>query len=170
MFILDRSPKNNNEFIRLVHFLKEILVVCKSLDIEPVLSGSLAVFAYTKNQTLRVNDIDLACSEHDFPRIIKMLDNEHIEFRLKDWHVLQVWQDDLKVEFDSMEHWMQNLSTDYEILQLDTLSLKMVSLADLQALYARGLAATANQSDANAAAKQQALQSKVDLLREALDR
>ena len=65
--------------------------------------GTLAVFAYTKNQNINVNDIDFACSETNFPRIISVLEERSISHRLKEWHMLQILKDDLKVELDSIE-------------------------------------------------------------------
>lgn len=45
---------------------------------------------------MEVDDIDLACSELEFPRIIGALDANGIAHELKDWHVLQALRDDLK--------------------------------------------------------------------------
>jgi hypothetical protein len=60
MITLNGVPKNTDEYIRLAIFIKEILDICKDLDITPILDGSLAVFAYTKNRDMDVKDIDLS--------------------------------------------------------------------------------------------------------------
>jgi hypothetical protein len=114
--IRNERPKNRAHFSRLLEFCKEILSVCNDLGIAPILSGSLAVFAYTRNQAIRVNDIDLACSERDFPRLSRALGERGIAYELKAWHVLQARRDDLKVEFDSLEYWMAGLSEVLETL------------------------------------------------------
>ena len=76
--IQSKHPKNSAHFSRLLGFCQEVVVVCQSLDIEPVLNGSLAVFGYTQNEAMRVNDIDLACSEREFPRLSRALDAKGI--------------------------------------------------------------------------------------------
>jgi hypothetical protein len=68
--IRNKHPKNRAHFSRLLEFCKEVVAICQDLDIEPVLNGSLAVFGYTQNQAMRVNDIDLACSEPAFPNAL----------------------------------------------------------------------------------------------------
>ena len=168
MIVLDILPKNKQTFLRLVDFLGEVIDICNLLDVEPVLSGSLAVFAFTKNQALSVHDIDLACLEKDFSRIIEVLQENEVEFRLKEWHVLQVWKEGLKIEFDSMEHWMNDISTDYETLQLENITLKMVNAVDLRELYRRGLTDTADQSNENHETKHNTLRRKYEMLNKAL--
>ena len=145
--IRNKHPKNIKHFSRLLEFCKEIVAICNDLDIVPVLNGSLAVFGYTQNQGMKVNDIDLACSELDFPRLGRALDAQGIASELKEWHVLQTHKGDLKVEFDSMEHWMADLPEDYNTLMIDGYTFKVVSLSSLKELYRRGLEATANWSD-----------------------
>jgi hypothetical protein len=53
-------PKKGAHFPRLIAFGKEVVSICDDLDVELVLNGSLAVFAYTHNQAMRVND-GVAC-------------------------------------------------------------------------------------------------------------
>jgi hypothetical protein len=145
--IQSKLPRNRAHFSRLLEFCREVVVICQDLDIEPVLNGSLAVFAYTKNEGMRVNDIDLACSEFAFPRLSRTLDAKGIVCVVKEWHVLQARRDDLKVEFDSIEYWMAGLAQDYDTLVIEGCALKVVSLSSLKELYKRGLEATASQSD-----------------------
>ena len=58
--IRDERPRNREHFARLLEFCQEVVAICDELDITPMLSGSLAVFGYTKDQAMEVNDIDLA--------------------------------------------------------------------------------------------------------------
>ena len=145
--ILEQRPKNKRHFSRLLDFYKEVAAICHSLGIVPVLSGSLAVFGYTKNPAMVVNDIDLACSELEFPRIVNALKASEVTYKLKEWHVLQLLKGDLKVEFDSMERWMKGLPDDHSTLVIDGYSFKVVSLSSLKELYKRGLEATTHQND-----------------------
>jgi hypothetical protein len=162
--IQSEHPASKVHFSRLLEFGKEILTICSHLDITPILSGSLAVFGYSRNQTMRVNDLDLACSERDFPRLSQALEAQGIAYELKEWHVLQVRRDDLKVEFDSVEYWMGDLPEDYDTLMIAGCTFKVVGLASLRELYRRGLVATAGQSDADNRTKHTAIAAKYELL------
>ncbi len=148
--IRNERPKNREHFARLFEFCKQVIAICSDLEITPVLNGSLAVFGYTQNQAMRVNDIDLACSELEFPRLCRALGAKGMAHELKEWHVLQVHKDDLKVEFDSIEHWMAGLSGGYNTLTIDGYTFQVVGLSDLRELYRRGLEATDGQSDERA--------------------
>lgn len=136
-------PRNKEHFSRLLAFCSEINAVCANLGMEPVLTGSLAVFAYTRDGEMEVNDIDLACSEQEFSRLGRALEAQGIAHEIMPWHVLQARRDDLKVEFDSMEHWMAGLPQDYDTLVIGGLNFNVVGLASLRELYRRGLEATA---------------------------
>jgi len=160
--IRNKRPKNRKHFSRLLEFCKLVIAICHDLDIEPVVTGSLAVFGYAQNQAMRVNDIDLACSELEFPRLCKALEARGIAHELKEWHVLQARKDDLKVEFDSMEHWMADLPEDYDTLMIGGYALRVVGLSSLRELYRRGLLATAGQS--NEQAKYSAIAEKYETL------
>ena len=64
----DERPQNRDHFIGLLELHWEITLACAGLRMIPLLTGSLAVFGYTRNRAMRVNDIDLACSESAYPR------------------------------------------------------------------------------------------------------
>src|ERR1041384_6144520 len=105
MVVLNHFPKDKDRFLRLIEFCKEVLNICNAVGISPILNGSLAVFAYTGSEAINVNDVDLACSETEFPKLITALQERSISYKLKEWHVLQILKDDLKVELDSIEYW-----------------------------------------------------------------
>jgi hypothetical protein len=109
--------------------------------------GSLAVFAYTKAQDFEINDIDLDCSEVEFPRINAALDAKGIKHRLREWHVLQVLKDDLRIELGSTEYWNSDLPTECETLRIGGRFVKLLGLGSLKALYKRGLDNTAGNLD-----------------------
>ena len=94
---------NREHFSRLLRFCSEVMAVCAEVGITPVLSGSLAVLGYAQDSTMEIHDIDLACSELEFARLGRALQEKGIHSELRLWHVLQVLRDDLKVEFGSME-------------------------------------------------------------------
>jgi hypothetical protein len=124
-------------------FADDVLAVCDALGIEPVMDGSLAVRAYTQDPTITVRDIDLNCSEDDFPRLQRALEEAGIFCEIQDWHVLQARREGLKVEFGATEFWMQGICGPYETLQLGNHTVRMVNLEALRELYQRGFDATA---------------------------
>jgi hypothetical protein len=164
MMTLNRYPENKDKFIRLVAFLKETLDTCHALNITPVLNGSLAVFAYTGDEALAVNDVDLACPEAEFPRVIQVLEEKGIHYKLCAWHVLQILRDDLKIELDSIEYWYTGLPMDCETLEIDGCKLQMLNRSSLKEFYKRGLEDRANKTEENEKRKYEALKAKFEAL------
>jgi hypothetical protein len=164
MIQVDALPRNREHFLQLLAFAKVVVDISKEIGVEPVASGSLALFAYTNNLDLSVNDIDLSCIESAFARIRKALNEHDIEWNLTEWHVLQALRGDLKVEFDSREIWINDLEQDYETLQIQDLQVRVIGLNDLSEMYRRGLNATASSDDDDVRSKHDALRVKYDAL------
>ena len=169
MVTLHHFPKNKDKFPRLIEFFKEVLDICDELNIAPVLNGSLAVFIYTENQEMNVNDVDLSCSEMDFPGIMNALEARGIEYKLMEWHVLQVLKDDLKVELDSVEYWYKDLPTDCVTLQVDNHKVNMLTLSSLKEFYRQGMKDRAVKTDVNEKIKYEALKLKFEALEKVKD-
>ena len=144
--------------------MKKVLDICHDLAITPVLNGSLAVFVYTGNQAMSVNDVDLSCSEAEFPKVMGVLEERGISYRLKEWYVLQILKDDLKIELDSMEYWYKDFAIDYETLQIDDYQVKMFGLKSLRECYRRGMKDSAEKTDENERRKYAALKEKYETL------
>lgn len=140
-------PKNKDKYLKLIKFLKEVLPVCQSLNIEPILDGSLAILAHTKSSELIVNDVDFSYPEKDYPRLVKALNRVSINAEVKEWHVLQARKDNLKIEFSDIEHWYKGIPTRHEILIIDDLKIKMLDLDSLIAYYRKGLDDTKDNRD-----------------------
>jgi hypothetical protein len=157
-------PRNADHVRRLLDFAPDVLAVCDDLGIEPILDSSLAVFAYTREPSLEVHDIDLACPEADFPRLQESLEARGIECRSKPWHVLQAHRNGLKIDFGASEHWNQDLPEDTECVRVGDLTFRAVSLGALRELYRRGLADTEGKSDAASVAKHASYTEKLQLL------
>ena len=164
MVVLNHFPKDKDRFLRLIEFCKEVLKICNDLGISPILNGSLAVFAYTGSEDINVNDVDLACLETEFPKIITALQERSISYKLKEWHVLQILRDDLKIELDSMEYWYKNLPMEYETLQLGSYKINMLSLNSLKEFYRQGLKDRVNKTDENEKIKYEDLKLKFEAL------
>jgi len=107
--ILKKYPQKKEKVIRLLDFLSEILEICKDINVNPILDGSLAVFLYSQNEQIIVNDIDLTYSERGFPKILKALSSKGINAEIKEWHVLQCRKKDMKVEFCDPDYWYPNV-------------------------------------------------------------
>jgi hypothetical protein len=157
-------PQNRDHFAGLLELYKEVSLACAGLRLTPLLTGSLAVFGYTRNRAMRVNDIDLACSESAFPPLSAVLAERGMEVRVRAWRVLQVHKADLKVELDSLEYWFAGVPTDFETLVIDECVFNVVRLSSLKELYRRGLEETAQQRDAVDRAKHVAIAEKYALL------
>jgi hypothetical protein len=155
------TPRNQQYFIRLMSFAREVVGVCDEVGIKPILSASLAVFAYTQNPTMEVHDVDLSCSESHFPRLRQALEARGIDCRMTSWHVLQAVKDDLKVDFDATEHWMQDIPERYEIAKIGNIQFWTVSVDGLRELYRRGLVDTADKVDGNNQIKHRAMKEKL---------
>lgn len=161
---LSHFPGNKEKFVRLIGFFKEVLDICGELNINPVLNGSLAVFAYTGNHEMDVNDVDLACSETEFPRISSALEERCIGYKLKQWHVLQIFRNDLKVELDSVEYWYKGLPMDCETLQVDNYQVSMLDLHSLMEFYRQGMKDRVVKTGENERMKYEALKLKFEAL------
>ncbi len=139
----DMSKQADDRVSQLLAFANDVLTVCDALGIDPVLDGSMAVRAFTQDLTITVRDIDLNCSEDEFPRLQRVLEETGIFCEIQDWHVLQARRDGLKVEFSAIEFWMDGISGPYETLQVGNRAVRMVSRGALRELYQRGFDATA---------------------------
>lgn len=147
MIEVTSTPRNADHVRRLLDFARDVLAICDALGIDPILDSSLAVFAYTRDPSLEVHDIDLGCPEADFPRLRAALEARGIECRLKPWHVLQAHRDGLKIDFGATGHWNQNLPEGIEHARFGDITFRMVSLDALRELYRRGLADTEGKPD-----------------------
>jgi hypothetical protein len=164
MIAINSFPRNKDHFTRLAIFAREILDICKNLNITPILDGSLAVFAHTKNPDMDVNDIDLSCSEAEFPKLIIALESRGISYQLREWHVLQITQGDLKIELGSQEYWLKDLAIDLDTLQTDGYAVKILSLNSLKELYRRGMDDRAKWDTENDRLKHERLKAKYEAL------
>lgn len=136
MKIINIYPQNKEKFIQLISFTKEILDICKKLDIRPVAYGSLAIFAYTKNKKISVNDIDFLIPQNNFKKIIPELIKKKIKYRYSTkWYVLQIFKGNLKIEMDSVEFWQKDLSNKFNDFNFNGLNIRVISLNNLINIY-----------------------------------
>ncbi len=136
MIVLDEYPLNKKHFFKLKEFFKEVVQILKEAKSKPVLYGSLGVLAHTNDRTIEVNDIDLLVKEKYFEKIIELLEEKDVGFRHdKKWHVLQIFKEDLKIEIDSIDYWQPKLAKEYDIIKIDGLKMKILTLKSLKEVY-----------------------------------
>lgn len=164
MIEVTTTPRNRKHFSRLMAFAREVLEACDEVGVEPIVSASLAVFAYTRNPALEVHDVDLSCSESHFPRLRQALEERGIDCRITSWHVLQAVRADLKIDFDATEYWMQDIPEHYERARIGDVQFWMVGVDGLRELYRRGLVDTAGKIDDNRQVKHRAIAEKLRAL------
>ena len=91
------------------HLEREFAVV-PSISTIQRLNGSMAVYAYTNDQSLEVLDLDLSCTEAAFPALLNALEAHSMSANVTNWHVLQVRDESMQVEIDSEETWMAGIN------------------------------------------------------------
>lgn len=157
-------PQNDDHVRRLIGLCRKVMTVCDELGIRPILGGSMAVFIYTFDRDLAVYDLDLSCSEECFPDLQKSLEARSMSTDVTEWRVLQVRDEDLKVEFDSQEKWMSGLDFTTKEADLYGLRMSVIDKSSLQELYRRGVDALAKENDPNEQTKSISLRVKYALL------
>jgi len=73
-------PKNKQYFKELIPFTKQILLICKTNKISTVIYGSFAHFYHTKDEGMKVNDIDIIIPREGLKKLIKLLKKNKIKF------------------------------------------------------------------------------------------
>lgn len=164
MITLVGFPKNKEKYVRLLEFFGEVLGICEVFGITPILDGSLAVFVYTKNLDMEVNDVDTSISETDFSKVIKVLRERGITYKLKEWGVLQVWRGDLKIELGSAERYLKDMPNDYENIEIASHKIKMLSLKTLTTFYKQSMDERAKSDLESDKVKYERLKSRYELL------
>ena len=114
MIEVKNYPKNKNHIIALFDFYKKINEICLSLNIKPICWGSLIYFGYSKDLSYEIHDIDLIIPLEDILKLKKYFEENKlfkIEF-IEGWNSLQIYNNDLLIEFDPIEKYIENLQTD----------------------------------------------------------
>jgi len=146
--IVNKFPKNKAKFLGLMHFYDAILDLCEET---PIVYGSLAVFLYKKNGGMVVNDIDALIHEKEFNKLMQKLKYHKIKHKYsKKWHMLQVFNGNLKIEFDSIEFWQRALPKKTVMFKVQNVKLNVVSLKTLTNIYKKASQTSKDNSQGNA--------------------
>ncbi len=131
MITIKEYPANKDHYVRLLKFGKEVLDICKKLGITPVVWGSLAYFGYTKDKNAVIHDIDFLIPKN----CIKKIMETGITYNfVPNWNLVQIFKNDLKIEFDPIEDYYKN-GHGFEDFNFDDLIVKVVKLKDLIQMY-----------------------------------
>jgi len=87
------SPKNNAYFKNLLEFLQELLPICESLNIKPIIYGSLAYGYYSRDESININDIDVLIPESFFQEISKQATSKGFSYEETNYHSLKIYKD-----------------------------------------------------------------------------
>lgn len=122
----------------LLSFGQEFIDLCGSLNITPILYGSLACSAHLKDYSLPVNDIDFLVKEADFAKIIKASRKIHgLRFQPTDYHSIKFYRGELKVAFDAIEHYLKDIKLETERTTINGHSFEILGLEPLKEAYRR---------------------------------
>lgn len=158
------TPGNRDHFQRLMAFAGEVLRACDEAGVEPVLDGSLAVFAYTRDPSVEAHDVDLSCPEADFSRLCRALQGRGIHCEIRPWHVLQARRDGLKVEFGAVEHWNRGIPDHHAPVRIAGIAFQVIGLDGLREQYRRGFENTAEGAADSDLPKHRSIAEKLRLL------
>lgn len=134
------KPKNKISFQKLLRFGEQILGICKSLDLTPVVYGGLAYLYYTKDKTFSVNDLDLLVPEHTFTDLMKLLDKQkNLRYKKMPYYSIEVFSNDLEIDLDSIEHFLGPRPKDTRKAQIEGLKFNILNIGALIDIYEEAL-------------------------------
>jgi hypothetical protein len=136
-------PRNREHFKKLLQFAKEIILICQKNNISPVIYGSFAHFYYTKDEKMKVNDIDILINKKYFPKMMQLLKKNKIKFKhFTDYDSdLNIIKDGkLKVEVDEVGTGYKTLTDKSLTNNVNTINfygikVKMITLKQLEDIY-----------------------------------
>jgi hypothetical protein len=128
-------PSNKKHYNELIKFGKKIIEICKKEKINPIIYGSYMLFHFTQDPSLKVKDLDFYINEEDFPKLIESLNKNKIKHKYsKKYHTLQVFKENLKIEFDSIDFW-NNRPINPISLNLGNKKIKALDIKSLKYIY-----------------------------------
>lgn len=133
-------PANPESFKRLLKFAKKVLEICERHSVSPIVYGGLAYFAHTRDQSLPVQDLDLLVPEEAFSDLVLELKNiDGVTFVQQPWHSIEVSKGDLKIDFDSAEHFLHPRSHGVVIVDVQGAVFSILNKDALASIYQEAL-------------------------------
>jgi len=138
-------PKNKSHFKKLLPFAKKIFSILKEKKINFVIYSSYATFFHTKDEGLKVHDLDILIEDKNYPKVMSALNTAKIKFKfMPEWDTLEIKKGKLKVDIDRMgEGGCKNIKEGglpSKTVKADFYGakVKIVTLEDLYDTYYRG--------------------------------
>jgi len=130
------NPVNPDHYKKLLKFGEVIFNICNKVNVSPVIYGSLACFYHTKNENMKVNDLDLLVPENSFPDFINQLKNhKELTYEKMQYPSIVVHSDDLKIDLDSIEKYLFPRSASTESTKIDGISYNILNPDSLIDIY-----------------------------------
>jgi hypothetical protein len=124
---------------RLLNFYKELHEILKKFDVNPIIYGSLAYRYHTKDTSIPIHDIDLLVPQIKFSQITKGLDEQKISYELMPHHSIETFKDDLKIDIDSIEFFLDPRSRETSKFVLEDIELSIINKNSLTGIYQEAL-------------------------------
>ncbi len=150
--VIDTYPTNKEHYLKLLAFAKEVVEKLRAEGIGPVLWGGLAYFAYSRDESYNVSDMDLLIPEKQLSLALRTLKESPWTVDYIDgWDSIVVRKSQLRVELDPLERYCK--SRDFALASFPSLSLSIpiVSLDELVAIYKRAAERSEDKPEAHRA-------------------
>jgi hypothetical protein len=134
-------PSNKEHFKNLIPFAKEIISICKENQIHPIIYGSFAHFYFTKDENMKVNDIDMIIPKKDFPKIRELLMKNIKAKIIPDGGTIIIKSGKLKVELDEVGDGYKTLNEKslskniFNKIDFYGTEVRMITLKQLEEIY-----------------------------------
>jgi len=102
-------PKNKEKFKELIPYAKKIIKLCKANRIPVAIYGSFGHFYHTRDEKIKVNDIDLLIPERCNKKMIGLLEKKGIKFKQVSKESIVTKDGKLKVEVDNIGKGYKNI-------------------------------------------------------------
>jgi hypothetical protein len=131
---------NQAFFEKLLLFSEELYKVFVQYNFKQITYGSLAYLYYTKDHRITINDIDFLIPECEFETLISE-SNNHDTFRCEttSYHSLKILKNDMKISFDSIEHYLNNLPSKSIPAEINGVRFNILNLQSLKEAYRLGI-------------------------------
>jgi hypothetical protein len=131
---------NLSFFEKLLLFSEELYKIFAQYNFKQITYGSLAYLYYTKDERMTINDIDFLIPESAFETLISE-SNNHNTFSCEttSYHSLKILKDDLKISFDSIEHYLNNLPSKSTSAEINGIRFNILNLQSLKEAYRLGI-------------------------------
>jgi hypothetical protein len=113
---------------------------CRALGCEPIVYGSLAVIAHTRNEALDLNDVDFLAPETLFSALAARCAGSAIA-SVTNYHSLKIRRREAAVSFDGLDHYLGDIPHNPIWAEIGDFRFLALDRTGLTESYRRGAAA-----------------------------